>query len=184
MAVGVARSGCATRSGPGRSGLLFTEVLMQRRPRQTSPSRIRAGVRPSSLAAAAVFAGTLLGLVAPAGAQLQNAPIDLEIFRPAMDSKGFVTVNSSGVLGQYDISFGLVTSYARRPLRFTGTGMPFAGQNGSFSVDTLVRPSLQAAVGFFSLPHFGAELGVIVPMGITAGASKPSDDGGTPNSNL
>src|SRR5205814_6094356 len=135
---------------PGRSGLLFTEVLMQRRPRQTSPSRIRAGVRPSSLAAAAVFAGTLLGLVAPAGAQLQNAPIDLEIFRPAMDSKGFVTVNSSGVLGQWDISFGLVTSYARKPLHFTGTGA-FGGQTNTFSVDTLIRPSLQAAVGFLSL---------------------------------
>ena len=39
-----------------------------------------------------------------------------------MDSKGFVTVNSSAVLGQWDLSFGLVTSYARRPLQFTGNG--------------------------------------------------------------
>ena len=56
-----------------------------------------------------------------------------------------------------------------QPLRFTGTGTPFGGQTNTFSVDTLVRPSLQAAVGFLSLPHLGAELGIIVPMGIVAG---------------
>ena len=94
-----------------------------------------------------------------------------------MDSKGFVTINSSAVLGQWDISFGLVTSYARRPLRFTGTGT-FGGQTNTFSVDTLIRPSLQAAVGFLSLPHIGAELGIIVPMGITAGRSSPNDADG------
>ena len=134
--------------------------------------------------AAAIFVTAAAGFSSTAKAQLQNAPVDIEIFRPAMDSKGFVTVNSSAVLGQYDISFGLVTSYARRPLRFTGTGMPFNGQNGVFSVDTLVRPSLQGAIGFLSLPHLGAELGIIVPMGVVAGKSTPSDDGGTPTATL
>jgi OOP family OmpA-OmpF porin len=156
---------------------------MHVRPRQTSLSRSRAGERPPSLVKAAVTIAALAAatgtFVSPARAQLRNAPIDLELFRPAMDSKGFVTVNSSAVLGQYDISFGLVTSYARRPLRFTGSGMPFNGQQATFSVDTMVRPSLQGAIGFFSLPHFGAELGVIVPMGVVAGKSSPSDDNGT-----
>jgi outer membrane protein OmpA-like peptidoglycan-associated protein len=143
-------------------------------------------VRPSSLAKAAVTVAALAAatgtFVPSAGAQLQNAPVDLELFRPAMDSKGFVTVNSSAVLGQWDISFGLVTSYARRPLRFTGTGIN--GQANTFSVDTFVRPSLQGALGFFSLPHFGAELGVIVPMGVVAGRSTPTNDNGTTNTSI
>jgi OmpA-OmpF porin, OOP family len=153
---------------------------MHVRPRQTSTSRKRTCERPPSLAKVAAFVSTLtaatIGLVPGARAQLQNAPVDLEIFRPAMDSKGFVTINSSAVLGQWDISFGLVTSYARRPLQFTGTGMfGTPAQQNKFSVDTLVRPSLQAALGFLSLPHLGAELGIIVPMGIVAGKSTPND---------
>src|SRR5262249_30048349 len=130
--------------------------------------------------AAAVFIAATAGFASSARADIRNAPVDLEIFRPAMDSKGFVTVNSSAVLGQYDISFGLVTSYARPPLRSTGAGTPFSGQAGVFSVDTLVRPSLQGAIGFLSLPHIGAELGIIVPMGVVAGKSTPTDDMGTP----
>ena len=43
----------------------------------------------------------------------------------------------------------------------------------------LLRPSLQVAVGFLSLPHLGAELGIIVPMGVVAGRSPPNEDGGT-----
>jgi len=161
---------------------------MHVRPGQTSTSRHRRCERSPSLVKAAVTFAALAAatgtFVPSAGAQLQNAPVDLEIFRPAMDSKGFVTVNSSAVLGQFDISFGLVTSYARRPLRFTGAGTPFNGQAGVFSVDTLVRPSLQGAIGFLSLPHIGAELGVIVPMGVVAGRSTPTDDAGTTNTSI
>jgi outer membrane protein OmpA-like peptidoglycan-associated protein len=134
------------------------------------------------LVQAAVFAATA-GFVATAQAQLQNAPVDLEIFRPAMDSKGFITINSSAVLGQYDFSFGLVTSYARRPLSLTGNGtftgpdQPGVALHNSFTVDNLVRPSLQAAMGFTKLPHLGIEVGIIVPMGVVAGRSNPSDQG-------
>jgi OmpA-OmpF porin, OOP family len=159
---------------------------MHVRPGQTSASRIRGCsrsrtcVRPPSLAKVAFTAGILaaatIGLVPQARAQLQNAPVDLELFHPAMDSKGFVTVNSSAVLGQWDVSFGLVMSYARRPLQFSGTGMfGTPAQPNSFSVDTLVRPSLQGALGFLSLPHLGGEIGVIVPMGIVAGRSLPNN---------
>jgi len=153
---------------------------MRVRPGQTSTLRHRRCERSPSLVKAAVTVAVLAAatttFVPTARAQLQNAPVDLEIFRPAMDSKGFVTVNSSAVLGQWDISFGLVTSYARRPLRFTGAGV--GGMSNTFSVDTLIRPSLQAAVGFLSLPHIGAELGIILPMGITAGRSMPNNSDG------
>jgi OOP family OmpA-OmpF porin len=139
-------------------------------------------VRPRrGLLKAAVLATATIGLATSAHAQLQNAPVDLEIFRPAMDSKGFITVNSSAVLGQWDFSFGLVTSYARRPLQLQGNqqfGMP--AQTNSFSVDTLVRPSLQAAVGFTKLAHLGIELGIILPMGVVSGRSLPTDPGPGP----
>src|SRR5262249_17348067 len=74
----------------------------------------------------------------------------------------------------FDISFGLVTSYARRPLRFTGAAMPFNGQAGPFSVRTLGRPALPGAGGFLSLPHIRAELGGIVPLGAPPGRSTPT----------
>ena len=143
-------------------------------------------VRPRrGLVQAAVLAA-LTGLAARAQAQqLTNASVDLEIFRPAMDSKGFITVNSSAVLGQGDFSFGLVTSYARRPLVLTGTGLlgpgpgQTAGQQRQFTVDALVRPSLQAAVGFTKLPHLGFELGVILPLVVVSGHGN-TDPGAMP----
>ena len=85
---------------------------MRVRPGQTAISRERGSrargcsrscncVRPPSLVKAAVVLAALAGatgtFVPAARADLQNAAVDLEIFRPAMDSKGFVTVNSSAV---------------------------------------------------------------------------------------
>lgn len=43
--------------------------------------------------------------------------LDTHLFRPAMDSKGFYTVNGSEVLGHTDFSFGLVIDYGRNLLR-------------------------------------------------------------------
>ena len=58
--------------------------------------------------------GLLLVLAAPARAQtvgkLSNAPIDLQVFRPAVDSKGFITLNASQILSPRDFSFGLVST--------------------------------------------------------------------------
>src|SRR4029079_8925690 len=94
-----------------------------------------------ALIVAALFAATV-GSAGTAKAQLTNAPVDLQIFRPAMDSKGFITLNSSAVLGQWDTSFGVVTTYARKPLSLTGNqmlGVP--PQANTFSVDNLLTPS-------------------------------------------
>ncbi|HXU61698.1 MAG TPA: transporter, partial [Polyangia bacterium] len=138
-------------------------------------------VRPRRrLIQAALVTAVAAGFVATAHAQLQNAPVDLEIFRPAMDSKGFITVNSSAVLGEGDLSFGLVTAYARKPLVLTGSGM-FGGQQNRFQVNNLVTPSLQGAVGFTHLAHLGFELGLILPLDIVSGQSYPSDQAGPNN---
>jgi OOP family OmpA-OmpF porin len=137
-------------------------------------------VRPRRGLVQATVLATLTGLAASAHAQLKNAPVDLEIFRPAMDSKGFVTVNSSAVLGQFEFSFGLVTSYARRPLVLQGGNVGNPAEPTKFYVDTLLRPSLQGAMGFTKLAHLGIELGIIVPMGVVAGHGSPSDPSTNP----
>jgi OOP family OmpA-OmpF porin len=47
-----------------------------------------------------------------------NGPgLDTHLFRPAIDSKGFFSVNGTDTLGAGNISFGLVTDYGRNLLR-------------------------------------------------------------------
>jgi OOP family OmpA-OmpF porin len=100
--------------------------------------------------------------------QLTNAPVDLQVFRPAMDSKGFLTLNASQILAPKDFSFGLVTTWARRPLDFA------AGAN-TFRVENLITPSFQGAVGLFQLRQVGLELGVVLPIGVMSGRARPDD---------
>src|SRR4051794_31051587 len=51
-----------------------------------------------------------------------GAGLDTHLFRPAMDSKGFFTVNGSDILGKNDVSFGLVIDYGRSLLRVDDKG--------------------------------------------------------------
>jgi outer membrane protein OmpA-like peptidoglycan-associated protein len=117
-----------------------------------------------------VALGLLLGAPSSARAQLRNAPVDLQIFRPAMDSKGFITVNASQILAPLDFSFGLVTTWARRPLSLEST---VAGAPSTFRVQNLVTPSFQGAVGLFATRQFGLELGVVLPVNILSGKGEP-----------
>jgi len=151
--------------------------------------RARRGHRSAALFATAV--GALLGVAGVSGParaqQLTNAPVDMQIFRPAMDSKGFITLNSSAVLGQFDTSFGLVVAYARRPLSFTGDmKLGPQMQSNRFSVDNVVTPSLQGAIGFTKLPHLGIELGVILPISVLSGSGAPNNptDPNNPNGTI
>src|SRR6185295_9219436 len=89
-----------------------------------------------------VFAGLLLARRA-AAQQLVSAPIDLQVFRPAMDSKGYITLNSSQVLGQLDFSFGLVSTWGAKVLDLKNPNA--GGQNARFAVNNLITPSLQGA---------------------------------------
>jgi len=43
--------------------------------------------------------------------------MDTHLFRPAVDSKGFFSVNGSDILGSNDISFGLVMDYGHNIMR-------------------------------------------------------------------
>src|SRR5688572_30926321 len=78
---------------------------------------------------------SILGLPALASAQ-ERAPegngdgVDTHLFRPAVDSKGFFSVNGSDILGANNISFGLVLDYGRNIMRTRSDRVPH-GMNPS-----------------------------------------------------
>jgi len=50
--------------------------------------------------------------------------MDTHLFRPAIDSKGFFSVNGSDILGAGNVSFGLVLDYGRNIMRTRDKGVP------------------------------------------------------------
>ena len=53
---------------------------------------------------------------APAQAQLSSAPLDLQVFRPAADTKGYITLNGAQILAPLDVSFGMIATGGWKPL--------------------------------------------------------------------
>ncbi len=105
----------------------------------------------------------------------QGGNIDLQAFRPAMDSRGFITLNASQVLGPRQVSFGLVTNWGRNVLRFE------SGEQ-VYEVRNVLTPTLVGAIGL----RAGAlelELGASVPFSLVSGDRGPDDEGsaGDPN---
>jgi outer membrane protein OmpA-like peptidoglycan-associated protein len=95
---------------------------------------------------------------------------DLQLFRPAVDSKGYVTLNASQVLGHLDFSLGLVGTWAYRPLQLqldAGERGPDGIANATriFEIRHLITPQLQFALGLFK--H--VEIGLGVPLSIMTG---------------
>src|SRR5688572_8453048 len=122
-----------------------------------------------------VAAFAVAAAVAPSVSPAQPAggDIDLQAFRPAMDSRGFITLNASQVLGHKELSFGLVTNWGRGVLELERAG-------ATYQVEHLITPALIAALGL----RAGAlelELGATVPFTIMSGDRGPDDDGGTPD---
>ena len=95
--------------------------------------------------------------------------VELSAFRPAIDSRGFITVEGADSLESGQLSFGLVSSWARGLLRFDAAG-------ATYQVTNVVTPTLIAAIG---LP-LGLEVGASLPFGVMSGDRGPDDDNGTP----
>ncbi|HUH06151.1 MAG TPA: OmpA family protein [Kofleriaceae bacterium] len=89
-----------------------------------------------------------------------------------MDSRGYITVNASQVLGHKELSFGLVTNWGRNVLIFED------GPN-LYEVQNVISPTLVGAFGIKA--GLELELGVSIPFNIMSGDRSPDDDGGTPN---
>ncbi len=98
--------------------------------------------------------------------------IDLSAFRPAMDSRGYITVNSSQTLGTKETSFGLITNWGRNLLTFKDGDI-------EYQVTNIITPTLVGAIGL-DLPFIGLEFGASIPVPIMSGDRDPDNDGGTP----
>src|SRR5579863_4682574 len=92
----------------------------------------------------------------------QGSAFSLQNFRPSVDSKGYVTVNSSQILGHLDFSLGLVASYAHDVLHLQANG-------NQFEVEHYLTPQLQAALGLWKW----IEVGLSLPVSIMAGNRAP-----------
>jgi outer membrane protein OmpA-like peptidoglycan-associated protein len=130
--------------------------------------------------------GTLLAISGVAFAQEEprvaeknGDGMDTHLFRPAIDSKGFMSVNGSDILGANDISFGLVLDYGRNLMRTNadrdacgGPGEPSCASGGPSAergVDALVKNSFQGTFGFnYGIANFGS-IGITVPVVLMAG---------------
>lgn len=114
----------------------------------------------------------LLSLLTASQANAQTtvgANIDINAFRPAMDSRGYLTVNASQVLGHKESSFGLVTNWGKSVLTLED------GTN-KYEVQNIISPTL---VGAFGLKFGPAELelGASIPFHIMSGDRSPDFDG-------
>lgn len=111
--------------------------------------------------------------------------LDTHLFRPAVDSKGFFSVNGSDILGAKNISFGLVLDYGHNIMRTRSSRVP-QGTNASMAdaanpvcvdencavtngedgtgVKALVPNSVQGTFGFnYGIANMGV-VGVSIPV--------------------
>ena len=115
----------------------------------------------------------ILGLIATAAtvasASAQSAGnLDLNVFRPAMDSRGYLTINASQVLGHNEVSFGLgALDWGYKMLSFESAN----GVN-SYEITNVVAATLVAAYGL-ELGPVELELGASVPLLIMNGDRDP-----------
>ncbi|HEX8108893.1 MAG TPA: OmpA family protein, partial [Kofleriaceae bacterium] len=92
--------------------------------------------------------------------------IDLNAFRPAMDSRGYLTVNASQVLGDKEISFGLgALDWGHSLLKLDGMGH-------TYSIDDMIGATLIGAFGIHAGPA-ELEFGASVPFLIMSGDRGP-----------
>jgi OOP family OmpA-OmpF porin len=131
-------------------------------------------VRSARVCVAAALAA-ILGVAHTASAQ-PAGNIDLSGFRPAIDSRGYLTVNASQVLGHTEFSFGLGSlDWGYKLLDFKGNG-------ATYSVDNIITATLIAAFGIKIGPA-ELEFGASAPIRIMNGDRGPDNTGdpSTPN---
>ena len=100
-------------------------------------------------------------------AQSSTPTYSLQLHRPAVDSKGYITVNASQILGHLDFSIGLVGNYAHNTLTLSGEKV--GDFQSKFGIVSTITPQLQAALGLFRW----VELGVSIPLELRYGKRSP-----------
>ncbi len=168
--------------------------------------------RTHALTRAAVALFGLLAVCRPAAAQITDSGrrvpasngdgMDTHLFRPAVDSKGFFSVNGSDILGHQNISFGLVLDYGHNIMRTRSDRVPIdpssvpaggecqdqtcefvPGEDGS-GVPALIQNSFQGTFGFNYGLFNRAVVGLTVPVVLISGdpAYQIGPNGGLYNS--
>jgi outer membrane protein OmpA-like peptidoglycan-associated protein len=113
---------------------------------------------------------------APAHAQVAGN-VDLGIFRPAIDSRGYLTINASQVLGHNELSFGLgALDWGHGLLKLEGAGETV------YTIDNMFTATLIAAYGL-KLGPIELELGASVPLRLMNGDRDPDNPGDPENAN-
>ena len=117
------------------------------------------------------FAATLTAGLGEAAAQPSNPPriadgngkgVDAHLFRPAVDSKGFFSVNGADILGHKDLSFGLVLDYGHGLLPLN------PGHSTDYLVEHALQGTFQFDVGLFNYLVLGMSVPIVVNGGKTA----------------
>ena len=119
-----------------------------------------------------------LVLAASPNASAQSAGnVDLSGFRPAIDSRGYLTVNASQVLGHTEFSFGLGS------LDWGYKLLDFSNGNNDYVVSNIITATLIAAVGIKAGP-IELEFGASAPLRIMNGVRTPRFEGPTDNEDI
>ena len=122
-------------------------------------------VRAACACAATLCAVSLSSPVARAAAP---GDLDIQNFRPAMDSKGLVTLERSKALGTLEPSLGLYLNYAFDPLT-----QEIGGKSINV-VENLGTANFVLALGFWNVVEVGANLPVVIMRGAGDGTGEPA----------
>ena len=142
----------------------------------------------AALAAGAVLSAAPRVEAQRAARRLTGGGLDLHLFRPAVDSKGYLSVNGTDILGHLDFSFGLIVDGGFGLVPFDGflnddassagcvardgamlpmSGCPAGNLSRGRLVDYVFTGTLHANLGLFNF----LEVGLQIPVAFSAGPS-------------
>ena len=139
-----------------------------------APGRIALAVAAYALGAATVLGASPFAVSeasAQASAHLSgDGGMDLHLFRPAVDSKGLLTLNGTDILGDGDFSFGLILDAGLGILPFNGfiddnTVTAANAEETTRLVDTFFSGTLHFNYGFANTVVAGIQLPIQVASG-------------------
>jgi OmpA-OmpF porin, OOP family len=112
-----------------------------------------------------LFPAFLMLCLVPGLGFAQERGVDIQLFRPAVDSRGLLTKNRSDTLGRNDVSFGLWLNFADAPLVVDNDEI----------TEQLLTTNFQASFGVLKF----LEVGVSLPFSVVDGPEVDPLGGGT-----
>jgi OmpA-OmpF porin, OOP family len=124
-------------------------------------------------------AALILAAVAGSARAQNGGDVPLDTFKPAMDSRGYLTVNASQVLGHKELSFGIgALDWGYKMLRLGSDDCDATSGGACYAIDNMVTATLIGAFGVKAGPA-ELEFGVSVPFVIMGGDRGPNFTGAT-----